>query len=502
MVESFTHQFDSSFYKGSVTLNTGLFVGGKWIQPIDKDTLDVVNPSTGKLLTRVSAASPADVDIAVKVARETFKKSWGLKVPGFERGNLLNRLAALVEEHADQFAALEALNTGKHFVHAKAFDMGISINTLRYYAGWADKNNGQTLEASTTESKFAYTRHEPIGVCALVVPWNFPLMQAICKIAPALATGNTIIVKPSEFTPLTILRFADLVTEAGFPAGTVNILPGIGSVAGQALIDHPDIGKISFTGSTLVGRKIMEGSAKSNLKRVTLELGGKSPAIIFDDAVLDKAIPWVTTGVFHQSGQICMAGSRIFVQEGIYDQFMSRFTAAVKAINIGDAFDPNSHQGPVVSEAHMKRVLGYIESGKTAGATVVTGGSRIGETGFFIQPTIFTDVKLDMKIVREEIFGPVCAVVKFKEEQEVIDLANDTVYGLTASIFTENISRGLRVAHGLETGQAYINSSINAAVQVPFGGVKQSGFGKELGQYALEAYTNVKAVHVNIDPVL
>ncbi|KAI0695528.1 aldehyde dehydrogenase [Cytidiella melzeri] len=496
MASTYTHHFDSHFYKESLTVNTGLFIDGKWVEPIDKGTFNIINAANDQLITTVSSANAKDVDLAVDAAKRAFKNSWGFKIPGSERGRMLNRLADLMDAHKEELAALEALNSGKHFLNAKNFDLTVAIDVTRYYAGWADKNHGQTIE--THDLKFAYTRHEPIGVCGLIAPWNFPLMQVMCKMAPALATGNSIIIKPSEFTPLTALKLMDFVVESGFPAGVVNVVTGTGPVVGQAIVDHPGIGKVSFTGSTSVGRKVMEGSSRTNLKRVTLELGGKSPSIIFDDANFEQALKWVTLGIFNMSGQMCMAGSRIFVQEGVYNKFIKAFVAAAEAIKQGDMFDPECHQGPVVSETQMNRVLGYIESGKAEGATVITGGERNGNVGCFVKPTIFTDVKPSMKIVQEEIFGPVGVVVKFKDEQEVIELANDTVYGLSSSIFTRDISRALRVAHSLEAGQAYINSNLTASVQVPFGGIKQSGFGSELGQYALDAYTTVKAVHVNI----
>ncbi|KAI0341987.1 aldehyde dehydrogenase [Trametopsis cervina] len=495
----YTHSFDSPVYTGTVTVNTGLFIGGKFVDSVDKETIDVYNPAKGEVITKVSVGNVKDIDIAVKVAQQAFKTSWGLKVPAYERGRYLSKLADLMEEHADELAAIEALNAGKVFQFVRHAEVPAIIKFARYYAGWADKNNGQTIEPN--ENKLAYTRNEPIGVCALVTPWNFPLITLLTKILPALVTGNTVVIKPSEVTPLSALKLAELVNEAGFPPGTVNIIPGYGQTAGQALAEHLHIGKISFTGSTVVGRKIMEASAKSNLKRVTLELGGKSPTIVFDDADLSQAVPWVTAGIFSHSGQMCVAGSRVFVQEGIYDRFVEAFSAAAQSVNNGDGFDPASQQGPLVSETQMKRVLGYIESGKADGATLVTGGTRKGETGYFVQPTIFTDVSPDMKIVREEIFGPVCAVIKFKTEQEVIELANDTVYGLSSQVFSENISRALRVAHALEAGQTLVNCGTGAEPAIPFGGVKQSGFGKELGQQALEAYTVQKSIHVHIAPV-
>lgn len=496
MPAAFTHQFDNALFKGTTTVNTGLFINGQFVDSVDGATIDVFDPTTGKVITKVAAASAKDVDAAVQAAKAAYKSSWGLKVPGFERGRLLGKLADLIEKNIDELSALEALDGGKPFLHAKTMDLPGVIACIRYYAGWADKNFGKTIE--TTEAKFAYTRHEPIGVCGLIVPWNFPLLIASWKIGPALACGNTIILKPSEVTPLTALRLAELVTEAGFPAGVFNVLPGLGSVAGQAITEHNDIGKVSFTGSTIVGRKIMETAAKTNLKRVTLELGGKSPTIIFDDADLEQAIKWAAGGIFMHSGQVCAAGSRIFVQEGIYDKFVEIFKGAAQSFKRGDGFDPSVNQGPLVSQTQLERVLGYIEAGKQEGAKLQVGGAKAGAEGYFVEPTIFTDVKADMKIVREEIFGPVAVIVKFKTEEEVIQLANDTVYGLSSNVFSQNINRALRVAHALEAGSAYINQAAVPDFQVSFGGVKQSGFGKDMGEYALESYTQVKAVHVNL----
>ncbi|KAI0695524.1 putative 1-pyrroline-5-carboxylate dehydrogenase [Cytidiella melzeri] len=496
MANIFEHRLDSPIYQGTVKVNTSLFIDGKFVESIDKGTIDVYNPAKGEVITKISAANAKDIDVAVKAAQTAFKNSWGLKVSGYDRGRMLYKLADLIEEHADELAALEALNAGKMFAHVKHGEVPHAVKVIRYFAGWADKNHGQTIE--TNEQQFAYTRNEPIGVCALILPWNFPLMTATTKFVAALATGNTIVMKPSEMAPLSIMKLAEFFNEAGFPPGTVNIVTGYGHTAGQALAEHLDIGKISFTGSTVVGRKIMEASGKSNLKRVTLELGGKSPTIIFDDAEFEKAVQATSRNIFHHSGQMCTAASRIFVQEGIYDRFVESFSTVAQSIKQGDGFNPENQQGPVVSETQMKRVLGYIESGKAEGAKVVTGGARKDSPGYFIQPTIFTEVKPEMKIVREEIFGPVCAIIKFKDEQEVIKVANDTTYGLSCQLFTQNMSRALRVAHALEAGQALVNGGRTDGPGVPFGGFKQSGFGKELGQQALEAFTNVKAVHVSL----
>lgn len=379
-------------------------------------------------------------------------------------------------------------------------DVPFAIAVLKYYAGWADKITGQTLE--TNENTHAYTRHEPIGVVGQIIPWNVPLMMFIWKIAPALATGNTVVIKPSEITPLTALRMCPLLNEAGVPPGVVNVVTGYGHTVGEAITTHMSLEKVAFTGSALVGRKVMEAAAKSNLKDVTLELGGKSPNIIFDDADLDQAIKWTAHGLFWIHGQACCAGSRIFVQSGIYDKFLEKFTAHAKAMRLGDPFATDVDQGPQISEAQCNRIMGYIESGRKDGAKVHLGGNRFGEKGFYIEPTIFVDAKPDMKIVREEIFGPVGVIIKFEDEADVIRQANDTFYGLAAAVFTKDLKRAMETAHKLKAGTVWVNCYHNFHPTVPFGGFKQSGIGRELGEYALQHYTNVKSVSINLGAML
>lgn len=501
MPATYTHKFDTSVYKGDITINTGLFIDGKWVDPVEKGTIDVFNPSTGRLITAVAGGSSKDVDLAVEAASRAYKTSWGLHCPGTARGKLLNKLAQLMERDADILTALECLNVGKVFAKAKG-ELLAGIETIRYYGGWADKVHGKTVEA--TENKLAYTRHEPFGVVGQIVPWNFPLVMVTWKIGPALATGNTIVLKPSEVTPLSALKLCELITEAGFPPGVVNVVNGYGNTVGQSIAEHPKILKVAFTGSTLTGRKIMKAAAETNLKVVTLELGGKSPTILFDDADLDQAIKWAAHGLFSNMGQSCTAGTRIFVQEGIYDEFVSRFTAVAQYLTqtAGDPFAPETQHGPQVSQTQFDRVMGYIESGKAAGATVHTGGGRLGADGYFIQPTLFTNCTPDMKIVQEEIFGPVGVLIKFKDEAEVIEMANNTTYGLACHVFSQNINRAIRVAHALEAGSAWVNCAQAPEINMPFGGYKQSGIGRELGEYALSNYTQVKGVHVNIGMVL
>nr|ALG75772.1 aldehyde dehydrogenase 2 [Tricholoma vaccinum] len=495
MPGTFTRHFDTPVYKGTATINTGLFINGQWVDPVEPATIDVVNPATGKVVTSVTAGSLKDVDIAVEAAKKAYKTSWGLKCLGSVRGKLLNRLSDLLEANADEFSALESLNVGKTFTMSKMGDVRGTISVLRYYAGWADKVHGKTVE--TNENKLAYTRHEPYGVVGQIIPWNFSLGMLSWKVGPALATGNTIVLKPSGITPLTALKFAGLLNEAGIPPNVVNIINGYGQTIGDAISHHPLIETVAFTESIITRRKPLR---KAILKVITLELGGKSPIIIFDDADLDQAVKWASRGIFFNMGQVCTAGSRIFVQEGIYDQFLAKFTAAATAVEAGtgDPFSPGTLHGPQVSQTQFDRVMGYIDIGKE-GATVHVGGERHGEEGYFIQPTIFTDCKPEMKIMQEEIFGPVAAVVKFKTEEEAVEAANNTSYGLACSVFSQNGTRALRVAHQLH-GHMYpcdgvVNCSNSYDISVPFA---QSGIGRELGEYALDMYTQVKSVHVNI----
>ncbi|KIM51127.1 hypothetical protein SCLCIDRAFT_1224821 [Scleroderma citrinum Foug A] len=496
MPTAFTYEFDTPVYKGKVSFNTGLFINGQFVDGSKKTTMDVVNPTNGKVITSVSEGTPQDVDLAVDAAQQAFETTYGLNCPGSQRSILINKLASLMEKHADELAAIEALDNGKAFNMARNLDVAGSIDCLRYYAGWADKISGNVLE--TTEDKLTYTRHEPIGVVGQIIPWNFPLLMFVWKIGPALATGNTIVLKTSEFTPLSALRVCQLVQEAGFPPGVLNVVTGYGNTVGNAITTHMKIHKVAFTGSTLVGRKVMEAAAKSNLKNVTLELGGKSPNIIFNDADLDQALNWTSFGLFFNHGQCCCAGTRIFVQEAIYDEFLKRFIAKSQAVKVGDPFAADTFQGPQVSDIQYNRIMGYIDSGKKDGATVHIGGDRHGNEGYFVQPTVFSNTTPDMRIVQEEIFGPVGVVIKFKDEEDVLRQANNTIYGLAAAVFTKDLHRALTMAHKLKAGTIWVNCYNVLNPNVPFGGFKQSGIGRELGQHALDNYTEVKAVHVNL----
>ncbi|KAJ2922163.1 hypothetical protein H1R20_g14933, partial [Candolleomyces eurysporus] len=478
----FTHDFDTPVYKGKTSFETGLFINGKFVDGSEGKTIDIVNPATGKVITSVSEGTAKDVDIAVATAQEAYEKSWGLSVPGRERSNILWKLAELMEAHAKELGAIEALNNGKTFGWASTVDVVFSIDVTKYYAGWADKVTGQVLE--TNDKTLSYTRHEPIGV--------------VGQIIPSLATGNTVVLKPSEFTPLSALRVCALLNEAGVPPGVVNVVTGYGNTVSEAITSHSQIEKVAFTGSTLVGRKVMEAAAKSNLKKVTLELGGKSPNIIFNDADLEQAVKWTAHGLFWNHGQACCAGSRIFVQSGVYDEFLEKFTAKAKEIKLGDPFGEGVDQGPQISQIQYDRIMGYINSGLTDGAKIHLGGRRVGTDGYFIEPTIFVDANPGMKIVQEEIFGPVGVIIKFENEEDVIRQANDTFYGLAAAVFSKDLNRAINTANKIKAGTVWVNCYNTFYPTVPFGGFKQSGIGRELGEYCLHNYTNVKAVQVNL----
>ena len=411
------------------------------------------------------------------------------------------KLADLIEQHQKVLATIETWDNGKPYLVSLNEDLAEVISCLRYYAGWADKIHGQTIP--TTTAKFAYTLKQPVGVCAQIIPWNYPLAMAAWKLGPALATGNTIVLKPAEQTPLSILYVADLVRQAGFPPGVLNIVNGYGREAGQALASHPDINKIAFTGSTSTGKEIMK-TASINMKNITLETGGKSPLLVFDDADIEQAAKWAYVGIMSNQGQVCTATSRLLVQRSILDKFMKAFVDFVKtSVKVGDPFSEETTHGPQVSQAQYDKILSYIDSAKGQGAKLEVGGVSAQKTagkgkGFFIEPTIFSNVSKDMNVFREEVFGPLVTVTPFGDEKEAVELANDSIYGLASAVFSQNIERAHRVAAALEAGMVWVNSSNDSEIQVPFGGVKQSGIGRELGEAGLAAYTETKAVHVNI----
>ncbi|EKM59608.1 uncharacterized protein PHACADRAFT_250213 [Phanerochaete carnosa HHB-10118-sp] len=480
-----------------IKLPTGLFINNQFVASVDsKETIECINPATEKPICSVVAGSAKDIDVAVAAAREAFNTTWGKNVTGFERSRLLNKLADLMERDAQELAELEALNNGKPVRVARDFDVGDSVGCLRYYAGWADKIVGQTIEIDN-KTKFAYTKHEPIGVCGQIIPWNYPIMMWAWKVAPALACGCTIVMKPSEYTPLTVLKLSELIVEAGFPPGVINTIPSLGSVGGAALTAHKGVDKIAFTGSTITGRKIMAAAAESNLKKVSLELGGKSPQLIFESANLDQAANWAALGILYNTGQDCTAGSRVYVQDTVYDKFIQILVIKAKQLVIGDGFDEATGGGPVVSKVQYDKIWSYIEAGKQQGAQCILGGEKRSGKGYYVDPTIFTNITPDMKIVQEEIFGPVLSVGRFSTEDEGIKLANSTTYGLGAGLHSNDANQCMRVSNALEAGTVWVNQYNLLYNNVPFGGKKQSGIGRELGSNALEEYTSVKAVQWN-----
>ncbi|KAK1237074.1 hypothetical protein MKX07_000496 [Trichoderma sp. CBMAI-0711] len=472
----------------------GLFIDGQWVEGVRGKTFDTINPTTEQPIVAVHEAGPEDVEIAVRAARKAFTGIWSRTSPT-DRGKLLVKLAELFEEHSDVLAAIESLDNGKALSLSKV-DVKIAAETLRYYGGWADKINGKTID--TDHEHFTYTRHEPIGVCGQIIPWNFPLVSLTMKIGPALACGNTVVLKTAEQTPLSGLYAAALMQKAGIPAGVINVLSGFGLTAGAAIAAHTDIDKISFTGSTAVGRSILQAAAASNIKKLTLELGGKSANIVFNDADVEEAVTWAHMGIFWNHGQVCCAGSRIYVQSRIYDDFIKAFKARASAVVIGDPFDQDTFQGPQISKVQYDRIMDYIQSGIDDGAVVEVGGKRHGTKGYFIQPTIFSNVSRNMSIMREEIFGPVCVICKFETEQEAIELANDSNYGLAAAIHTTDINTSIRVSNKLKAGTVWVNTYNSLSYQVPFGGFKESGMGREMGEYALSDYTQVKSVRIRL----
>uniref|UniRef100_A0A8H7K1H0 Aldehyde dehydrogenase domain-containing protein n=1 Tax=Bionectria ochroleuca TaxID=29856 RepID=A0A8H7K1H0_BIOOC len=463
----------------------GLFINNEWVASRENDRIVSISPIDETEICAVHGAGALDVDDAVKAARQAFETSWR-DTDASIRGDLINKLAQLIEEHAETLAAIETWDNGKTIQAARYDDIPESVNVLKYYAGWADKLTGQLI--SNNPHKLAYTTREPLGVCGAIIPWNFPLSMVAYKVGPALAAGNTVLVK-----------------EADLPPGVVNIVNGYGRKAGVAIAEHPDINKISFTGSTPTGREIMK-LASTTMKRVTLETGGKSPMIILKDADVEEAVKWAHVGIMSNQGQVCSATSRIFVHEDIYDDFIKRYIDKVESAKIGDPFESDIFQGPQVTRSQFERVLSYIECGKREGATLATGGSAYknvnGKQGLWISPTVFTDVEESMKIFQEEVFGPFVVICKFSTEEEAIQKANNSSFGLGGAVFTQDITKAHVIARRLETGTVWINSSNDADVRVPFGGHKQSGIGHELGELGIIAYTTTKSVHVNLAPKL
>ena len=470
-----------------------LLIDGRRVPAAAGRIFTTVDPATEQPIAHVAEADAADVDAAVRAARAAFEGEWG-QGRAAERGQALLRLAALIRDNLEALVALESLDSGKPVAAIRRQDLPAVLDTLTYYAGWADKINGQVIPAR--QDALTYTVREPLGVVGAIVPWNFPLMIGMWKMAPALACGCTIVLKPAELTSLTALRIGELALEAGFPPGVLNVVPGLGKVAGAALVDHPDVDKVTFTGSPAVGREILRGAA-GNLKRVTLELGGKSANIIFPDADLGAAVRAAAAGIFFNSGQVCSAGSRILVHDAIYDEVVERLVERARAVRIGDPRDPATTMGPLVSAGQMARVLDYIAIGRDEGARLATGGARHGELGYFVAPTVFAEVAHDMRISQEEIFGPVAAVIRFRDDEEAIRLANGTRYGLAAGVWSADIARVHRFAKRLKAGTVWVNTYGPTDVRLPWGGARDSGFGREHGDAAIENFTEPKVVWIN-----
>jgi phenylacetaldehyde dehydrogenase len=473
-----------------------LFIGGQWVDAASGQTFDTPNPATGETLAAVAEGDAEDINRAVSAARDAFDNGpWGRLTPS-ERGKLLWKVGDLILEHADELAQLESLDNGKPVDVARGADVPLAADMFHYMAGWATKIEGNTINISVPYMPGAnfhsYTLREPVGVCGQIIPWNFPLLMAAWKLAPALTTGNTVVLKPAEQTPLTALLLAQLIAEAGIPEGVVNVVTGFGETAGAALAAHDDVDKVAFTGSTEVG-KLIVAAAAGNLKKVSLELGGKSPNIVFDDAD-SGAVEGAANAIFFNHGQCCVAGSRLFVQEDRFDEVVNGVAEIAKGIKLGPGMESGTQMGPLVSDEQLRRVTGFLESGVSEGATTVTGGNRHGETGYFVEPTVITNTRPDMKIVREEIFGPVVVAAPFRSLDEIAAEANNSAYGLGAGIWTKDISKAHALAKKLRAGTVWINCYNVFDASLPFGGYKQSGWGREMGHEVLEAYTEVKAV--------
>lgn len=476
-----------------------LFVDGEWMDAASGKTFASRNPATGEVLVEVAEGDAADIALAVAAARKAFDDGPWPKMDPSERGKCLRKMADLIRENAEELAALDTRDCGKPITDTSSVDVPVAAEFFDYFAGLPDKILGSTVPSG--EGFLNYTLREPVGVVGQITAWNFPILNAAIKLAPALACGNTLVLKPGEDTPLSALELARLSREAGIPDGVVNVVPGYGPTAGEALVKHPGVDKISFTGSTEIGKHVMRLAADT-LKHVTLELGGKSPNIVFPDADLDAAIAGALFGIFLNQGQVCCAGSRLFLHEAIYDEFIEKLLAKAKSLRMGDPMDEATQLGSLVSPKQLKTVEGYVAAGREDGAKLEIGGARPDDpklsNGCFYAPTVFTDVKDDMRIAREEIFGPVLSVMTFKDEQEVIQRANDTTYGLAAAVWTRDISRAHVMARELKAGVLWLNVTTHFSWNAPYGGYKQSGFGREMGMDAIEIYTQVKDVWVNL----
>ncbi len=475
-----------------------VFIGGQWRAPSSGETYATINPATEEESARVAKGDERDIDLAVQAARRAFDQGPWPRMPAAERARVLWKLGELITANLDEMARLESINTGKTLFDSGKVELPFAADVFRYYAGWTTKIHGETL--SLREGAFTFTLRQPLGVVGAIVPWNFPFLLASWKIAPALAAGNAVVLKPASLTPLTALRFAELTAEAGLPEGVFNVVPGPGGKVGMALVRHPGVDKIAFTGSTEVGKSIMREAA-GTLKRVSLELGGKSPNIVFADADLEAAVRGALTGIFYNKGEVCAAGSRLLLEERVHDEFVAKLVERAKGLKVGDPLDKATRMGPVVSRQQLDTVLGYIEAGRKEGARLLVGGERaqVGNgKGYFLQPTIFTGVSGSMKIAREEIFGPVLSVIPFKSVEDGIAQGNETFYGLAAAVWTRDVAKALRAARAIRAGTVWVNAYNLYDAALPFGGFKESGFGRELGQAGMDLYTEVKSVWVDL----
>jgi aldehyde dehydrogenase (NAD+) len=470
-----------------------LLINGQWVEAASGKRFETLNPATGEVITTVAEADRVDVDRAVQAARAAFDTGPWSRMAAADRGKLLYRLADLIEANLDELAALETLDNGKPISDSRQADLPLTIACYRYYAGWADKIEGKTIPINGPF--FCYTRHEPVGVCGQIIPWNFPLLMQAWKLGPALACGCTVVMKPAEQTPLTCLRLAALAQEAGIPDGVINVVPGYGPTAGAAIVKHPDVDKIAFTGEHLTAQIIMREAAQS-LKRLTFELGGKSPNVIFADADLESAVQGAHFGLYFNQGQCCCAGSRVFVEERIHDEFVQRITELNQQRKLGDPLDPATEQGPQVDRAQFDKIMKYIELGKKEGAECLTGGERFGDRGYYVKPTLFDNVTDDMSIARDEIFGPVMSVLKFDDLEEVAARANKTIYGLAAAVWTRDVGKAHYLAKKIKAGTVWVNCYDVFDAAAPFGGYKMSGQGRELGEEGLKGYLETKTVTV------
>jgi len=476
-----------------------LLIDGQWVDAESGKTFETPNPATGETLAQVAEADKADVDKAVAAARRAYEGKWG-KMSARDRGRLLFKLSQLIEQHSQELAALETADNGKPIRESLYVDLPQVVENFEYFAGMATKIEGETIPVPG--QMFNYTLREPIGVCGQIIPWNFPLLMAAWKLAPALAAGNTVVLKPAEQTPVTAMELGKLILEAGFPEGVVNIVPGYGETAGAALASHPGIDKIAFTGSTEVG-KIIARTAADNLTKVSLELGGKAPNIVFADADMEQAVNGAMMGIFFNQGQVCCAGSRLFLDERVKDEFLERFSERASRVKVGDPMDKTTQMGPQVSEEQLNRIKSYVDIARGEGANVLAGGCPPAlegdfQKGFFFQPTIFSEVRNEMRVAQEEIFGPVTSVITFSSEEDLLRQANETIYGLSAGIWTKDITRAHRFAREIKAGVVWINTFNMFNAASPFGGYKQSGYGREMGRHALDLYTQIKSVWVDL----